>query len=158
MRPGPVLILLALAGLVGWTAGGAPVADAPAAAGASGEVVLRREGDGHFYARALVKDRPIRFLVDTGATGVALTAADARAAGFVWSDDDLEPVGRGASGTVYGVRVTLPSVELGGTYARNVGAAIIPDGLHVSLLGQSFLKRAKGMRIEGDRMILDGGG
>ena len=120
----------------------------------SGETVLQRESDGHFYADALVASYRARFLVDTGASIVALTASDAEAMGLEWAEGDLVPVGRGASGTVYGVPVRLDRVELGEFEARDVEAAIVPEGLGVSLLGQSFLSKLQGVRIEGDRMFI----
>ena len=101
-----------------------------------------------------VNDRPIRFLVDTGANGVALTGDDARAAGIFWSPTDLEPVARGASGPVEGVRMTIDTIELGDHEIRDFNAVIVPQGLPVSLLGQSFLSRMDAMRIEGDRMVI----
>jgi len=96
----------------------------------------------------------IGFLVDTGASVVALTGADARAAGLAWSAADIRPVAQGASGPVSGVSVTLDNVTLGGHEARNVAAVIVPDGLPVSLLGQSFLSTIHPVRIEQDRMVL----
>lgn len=175
MRLGPIILLLGTAAVVGWIApdleaGGRKGADRaadhdPAAARAelarqewlSGGTVLDREPDGHFYADATVASYRARFLVDTGASIVALTGADAEAMGLDWSEDDLRPIGRGASGTVYGVPVRLDRVELGGFEATDVDAAIIPQGLDVSLLGQSFLSRVSDVRIDGDRMILGSG-
>jgi len=122
----------------------------------TGSTVLDRQRDGHFYADATVNQRDTHFLVDTGASVVALTAADAEAAGLRWDDNDLSTIGRGASGDVKGVAVRLDSLELGGYEARNVDAVIVPEGLDVSLLGQSFLSQLHGVRIEDDRMILGG--
>ncbi len=107
----------------------------PAPAADALEVVLERKGDGHFYATAEVNGRPIRFLVDTGASAIALTADDARALGFGWTPAELSVVGRGASGEVTGKIVELHHVRLGGKEAWNMRAAIIPEGLQVSLLG-----------------------
>lgn len=171
MRAGPIILLFATVTFVGWIAPGlsshgerepaveaepAQVVAAPPSRQAwmSGGAVLDRAGDGHFYADVDVESRPIHFLVDTGASIVALTGADAQAIGLVWNDADLVPVGRGASGTVYGVPVRLDRVELDNLVARDVAAAIIPEGLDVSLLGQSFLTHLPGVKIEGDRMVL----
>ena len=179
MRMGPIILLLGTVAVVAWIApdlqaGGNEGIDRSAGQGPatasdgrtrqsqreawlSGGTVLDREADGHFYADATVATYRAHFLVDTGASIVALTAADAQAAGLDWSEDDLRPIGRGASGTVYGVPVRLARVELGGFEAQDVEAAIIPDGLDVSLLGQSFLSRLRGVQIDGDRMILGQG-
>lgn len=120
----------------------------------TGETELPRSGDGHFYAQVSVNGMPVEFLVDTGASVVALTAADASALGLMWSDADVGVIGSGASGPVMGVPVTLDSVQLGGHEARTVEAVIIPDGLGISLLGQSFLSTVNPVRIEDDRMVL----
>lgn len=119
-----------------------------------GKTTLTRDEDGHFYAEVRVDGRKVDMLVDTGASFIALTRKDADAAGVDWREDDAVVVGKGASGPVRGVPVTLEEVELGGHRARNVPAAVIFDGLEVSLLGQSFLGQIDAMRIEGDRMVL----
>lgn len=123
---------------------------------ASGATELRRADDGHFYAPVTVGAQPITMLVDTGASVVALTGEDARLAGVTWSDSDLQVVAQGASGPVRGVTVRLPRLQLGQTEAREVDAVIVPEGLPVSLLGQSFLSHIEPMRIEKDRMLLGG--
>ncbi|MCT2399042.1 retropepsin-like aspartic protease family protein [Novosphingobium mangrovi (ex Huang et al. 2023)] len=176
MRTGPIILLVATVAFVSWIAPGlsahkeerSVMAPAPASSEPSSEAetrreawltggtVLERQGDGHFYADAEVDSRQTHFLVDTGATIVALTGVDARAIGLTWEDADLVPIGRGASGTVYGVPARLERIRLDGFEARNVDAAIIPEGLDVSLLGQSFLAQLRGVRIDGDRMVLGG--
>lgn len=121
------------------------------------DTVLGREPDGHFYADAEVEGMPVHFLVDTGASMVALTGADASNIGLDWSDDQLRYVGKGASGPIYGVPATLDQVSVGGFEGRNVAAVIIPKGLPVSLLGQSFLSHVPKLDIAGDKMTLGGG-
>lgn len=120
----------------------------------AGTTELPRAADGHFYADAEINGSRVGFLVDTGASVVALTGADARAAGLIWSSADVRPVAQGASGPVSGVAVTLDSVTLGGHEARDVAAVIVPEGLPISLLGQSFLSTIQPVRIEQDRMVL----
>lgn len=124
------------------------------AAWVAGTTELPRAADGHFYADASINGARTKFLVDTGASVIALTGPDARAAGLYWSDADVRQVARGASGPVHGVEVTLEQVVLGGHEARNIRAVIVPEGLEVSLLGQSFLSTIQPMRIEADRMVL----
>lgn len=122
----------------------------------AGEMVLSRDEDGHFYADVTVDGATARMLVDTGATTVALTAEDAQAMGIFWDERDIGPVARGASGMVYGVHVTLDHVELGDLEARNVSAVVVPEGLGISLLGQSFLSQIERVEMESDRMVLGG--
>lgn len=118
------------------------------------ETVLARQGNGHFYADVDVNHTEIRFVVDTGATGIALTGTDAETLGLTWQAGDLRVVGRGVGGDVYGKSVKLRSVQLGDIEVQNVDAVIIPHGLDVSLLGQSFLSKAGSLRIENDEMVI----
>ena len=120
----------------------------------SAEVDLNRSGDGHFYANVFTESVRTRYMVDTGATMVALTGRDAEAIGLFWNDSDLQHIADGASGPVLGVPVRIERMELGGFEARNVAAAIVPEGLSISLLGQSFLQTIPNVQIESDRMIL----
>lgn len=118
------------------------------------DIILTRAQNGHFFANVDVNGQTIHFLVDTGATAIALTAADARTLGFSWTEQDLQPVGRGVSGPVNGKIVKLHHLALGGKEAWDMDAAIIPNGLEVSLLGQSFLSQIGSVKISGDQMIL----
>jgi len=94
------------------------------------------------------------FLVDTGASIVALIGEDAQTMGLYWDESSSQRIGRGASGAVYGVPTTISHMEMGRFEARNVQAAIIPEGLGVSLLGQSFLSRVSDVKIKGNEMRL----
>lgn len=118
------------------------------------DMELMREGDGHFYATVEVGGSDYRMLVDTGATVVALTGEDARSMGLDWDPGALAPVARGAGGPVLAVPVTIDAIAIGDFEARNVRALIVPEGLAVSLLGQSFLGRVPNVAISGDRMTL----
>jgi len=118
------------------------------------EVTLHRYPDGHFYADVIVDGQSFHMLVDTGATVIALTGDDARRLGVTWNAFELAPIGQGAGGPVEGVGTKLDRVALGGIEANDVSAVVIPDGLHVSLLGQSFLSGLGSVRITGDRMVI----
>ena len=117
----------------------APVA-AAAVTPAPRETVLERAENGHFYANAEVNGQLVRFVVDTGATGVALTEEDARRIGIPFSRDEFTIVGTGASGPVRGKAVMLDKVSLDGKDAREVRGAIL-EGSDISLLGQDYLGR-----------------
>ena len=131
------------------------LAAAPLAASAvSGQgTTLNRGPDGHFYADAQVNGVTVHFLVDTGATGVALSAADARRVGLPFFHTEFAAVGRGASGEVRGKLVTLDRVSLGGKSVENVSGAIL-EGSEMSLLGQSFLSRMGTIEMTADRMVI----
>ncbi len=100
------------------------------------ETELKRRPNGHFYVTAEVNGASINFVVDTGASAVALTEADARAAGIPFSADEYEDVARTANGVARGKMVTLPKVAIEGKEVMEVDAMIL-EGAEVSLLGQS---------------------
>ena len=133
------------------------ISDSPAESGSTtepdGTVTLERNSDGHFYADARVNGATIHFLVDTGATGVALSQDDARRAGIPFSPATFEPIGQGASGEVRGQPVSLERISLGHREAEDLPAVILEGGDR-SLLGQNFLRRFGSVSIEGDRMVL----
>jgi aspartyl protease family protein len=118
----------------------------------SGAVTLDRASDGHFYADVRVNGTPVKFMIDTGASGIALTREDARRAGVALSSMD-QVVGSGASGEVTGQFVTLSRVNLGTKEVRGVEAAVLNGGTQ-SLLGQSFLSQFGSISIERNKMML----
>ena len=122
----------------------------------AGEVVLQREGDGHFYADVEVDGVTVQMLVDTGATTIALTGEDAEALGIEWEEAAVKPVARGASGDVNGVRTRIARVQLGDLEVEDVEAIVVPEGLGISLLGQSFLSQIQRVQMDGDKMTLGG--
>lgn len=117
-----------------------------------GETVLERSPAGHFYAVAEVNGEPVRFLVDTGASTIALTQDDARRARLPFDPSRFEPVARGASGLVRGQQVTVNRIVLDGKRATGL-SAIVMEGGETSLLGQNYLRKLD-VRIKDDTMTL----
>ncbi len=120
----------------------------------SGELMLTRQADGHYYATPTINGTEVQTLVDTGASVIALTGSDAQALGLSWNEDDLGVIAQGASGPVMGVAVQLDTVQLGGFEAHDVPAMIVPEGLPITLLGQSFLSRIPNVEITDGQMNL----
>jgi aspartyl protease family protein len=116
-------------------------------------VELQRNSDGHFYADVQINGAPIHMLVDTGATRIALSRDDARAAGVATSIGMNDVVGEGADGAVHGEYVKLDNVSLGGASASGLDAVVLNGGSQ-SLLGQEFLARFDSVEIHGDTMVL----
>lgn len=114
---------------------------------------IERAPNGHFYTTAQVNGQSVDFLVDTGSSTVALTVDDARRLGIPVDPSRFEAIGSGASGPVYGSRVTLDRVTLDGKTAEQVEGTIL-QGSDVSLLGQSFLGRMDKIDIAPDRMTI----
>jgi aspartyl protease family protein len=118
-----------------------------------GSLALDRSADGHFYADVRINGNPVHMLIDTGASGIALSRGDAQSAGLATSIGMNDVVGEGADGVVHGEYVKLDRVELGPLNASGLDAVVLNSGQQ-SLLGQSFLSKFASVQIEGDRMVL----
>jgi aspartyl protease family protein len=125
----------------------------PAADPSSDTIELQRQDNGHFYADVQINGSPIHVLVDTGASGIALSRDDAQRAGLAVSAGMFNVIGEGADGDVHGEFVTLDRVTLGNTTAESVPAVILDAG-EQSLLGQNFLSKFQAVEIKGDTMVL----
>ena len=115
-------------------------------------VTLAADPRGHFFTDGAVNGSPLRFLVDTGATVVALPAADARRLGLDYRKGEAGLTNT-AGGMVQAYRVRLDRVRLGEIELTNVDAVVIEQGLDIALLGMSFLNRLE-MKREGQTMTL----
>ena len=132
-------------------AGNAP--DATAASEAW-QYVVEAGPRGHFVLEAVVDGVPVTFLVDTGASAIVLTMADARRLGF--SPQNLEFSQRfgTANGEVPGASVRLRELRVGQFSLYDLDASVNEAPLAISLLGMSFLDRLDGYRVEDGRLIL----
>ena len=123
------------------------------ASGATRETRLVREANGHFYTHAKVNGELVNFIVDTGASVVALTVEDAARLGIPVDPRTFTVVGEGASGLVRGQQVMLDSVDIDGKRVTDVRAVVL-EGSRLSLLGQSYLSRMGEVQMRGDYMVL----
>jgi aspartyl protease family protein len=115
---------------------------------------VRRDPDGLFYVHALVNGKPVRFLVDTGASVVVLTAADARAVGAEVEDEKFGHRVSTVGGSTPMAWTTIQSLELAGHEVRDLRAAVVKDGLGVSLLGQNMLTELNSLIISEDSLSM----
>jgi aspartyl protease family protein len=131
----------------------AAVPASPAPAPTPRETRLARMESGHFYADPSINGQPVHVVIDTGASFVALTKADAQRIGIPFSESEFDVVGTGASGPVRGKLIELDRIDLDGKEVRHVRAAVL-EGLDISLLGQAYLSRIGGVQMSGDEMVL----
>ncbi|MBM3469079.1 MAG: TIGR02281 family clan AA aspartic protease [Alphaproteobacteria bacterium] len=120
-----------------------------------GSVSFLRSNSGHFHIEALVNNIPIHFMVDTGASKVSLTIADAKRLGI--DVDKLAytvPI-QTANGISFGAPVPLSEFKVGPIVIKDCSAFVCQNLSELSLLGMSFLEQLKGFRIEGDRLTLE---
>lgn len=128
------------------------LASAPAVSGEP--MTLRKGEDGHFWVKAEVNGRPMRFMVDSGATFTAISTEAARAAGIAPSGLGLKTVIETANGMVEADRATIADLRVGSLAMRDHDV-LISDGLgDTNLLGMNFLSELESWRVEGSSMIL----
>lgn len=142
--------------------------EAPRAAAASAEVsvpgprqpvtlAVAADYRGHYIVHPSVENYRIKMMVDTGASIVALTAADARALGIKSDTGSRKIMLNTANGAVTGFRTVLREIRLGDIVVRNVDAVVLPErALSMSLLGNSFLGKLQGYEVQTGRMVLRG--
>lgn len=126
----------------------------PEAATGSGAAAIAKAADGHFWAQANVNGSAVTFLVDTGASAVALSPDDARRLGFSPTDLVFGHKVMTATGEARAARVKLKAVSVGGARVENVDAFVIESGLTTSLLGMSYLGRLARMEATPNALIL----
>lgn len=128
------------------------LASAPAISGTP--MTLRKSDDGHFWVTADVNGRPVRFLIDSGATFTALSADAARQAGVEADGLSLKTVIETAHGTVEAERGTIGKLDVGSLTMRDHDVVISDAFGETNVLGMNFLSDLESWRVEGSSMIL----
>lgn len=116
-------------------------------------IVLMADLGGHFTASGQINGRPVRFLVDTGATLLAMSETEAQRIGVPYKQGTPVRI-KTANGDIVGHHVQLNTVSVGPHTSHGVAAVVLPASMPFVLLGNSFLSRFD-MRRESDRMILN---
>lgn len=115
---------------------------------------ISADRSGHYFVDARIKGQSVRFLVDTGATVVALSAADAQRIGLRTLPSDYTDEVRTANGVTRAAPANLAEVEVGSIRIHNVPAQVLASGLDISLLGMSFLGRLGQFSVEDGVLVL----
>jgi aspartyl protease family protein len=119
-------------------------------------VVIPPDARGHFVVDARVNGRRMQFILDTGASVVALRARDAAALGVHPVARDFTVEVRTANGSTRAAPVQLNMVEISGLNLHNVAAIVSPDEqLSENLLGLSFLSRLRRYEFSNGKMVLE---
>lgn len=134
---------------------------APTAVATSGEratagardLEIKADAGGHFVTEGWVNGKPTRFMVDTGATAVTLSQAEAERLGLDWRRAPMVQANT-ANGTVPAHTLQLGTVRVGDLALTNVAAVVLPAQLPHILLGNTFLSRVS-MKRDNDTMRLE---
>lgn len=122
----------------------------------AGNAIIRKSSDGHFWTDARVNGRSTRFMVDTGASYIALPLSDARRMDVRPRDEDFTATVQTANGPTRAAPVMLREVRVSGVTLTNVQAVVLQDGLDTPLLGMSFLNRLRSFEARDDTLRLKG--
>ena len=120
-----------------------------------GRAEVLKASDGHYWAEGEVNGQSVRFLVDTGATAVALTRNDAEKLGI-----DVDHLKYGysvvtAGGQTRAASIKLASVSVAGARIDDVDALVIEKGLDTSLLGMTYLGRLSSFQATRQALFLE---
>lgn len=127
----------------------------PASAGRRSHAIAR-DARGHFQTDGRVDGRRVGFMVDTGASVIALNESSAAQLGIRPSRADYTANVSTANGTIKAARTRLASVDVGGLEVRDVEAMVLPDtALSENLLGLSYLSRLRRFEYSGGKLVLE---
>ena len=130
--------------------------EAPVRVGGSGtgqRVVLKADARGHFVSSGQINGRIMQYMVDTGASTVAIGRPDAQRMGLKFEEQGQSVRMNTANGVTQGWRMRLDSVRVGDVELRGVDAIVTPQPMPYVLLGNSFLREFE-MSRNGDEMML----
>lgn len=135
--------------------GDAPASVGSGAGGAQGgnKVVLVAGEGGHYFTQGQINDRTVQFVVDTGATSVAISTADADRIGLNYKAGQMMRMST-ANGVIPGWRIQLASVRVGDVVVYGVDAVVSSGAMPFVLLGNSFLSRFQTSTNNG-QMVLE---
>ena len=119
-------------------------------ANGSGEIIIPRSRDGHYYVEGSINDQVVTFMVDTGASTVSIDSSTAQAAGV---PRGYNATFNTASGVTQGEMVPNQRVTVGGVRMDDISIAVIPRLGEIALLGQNVLRHLD-VTQSGDRMML----
>ena len=117
---------------------------------------IARDRRGHFQADGRIDGQRIDFMVDTGASVVALNETSAARFGLRPSRGDYNATVNTANGTIKAARARIAMLDVGGLIVRDVEAMVLPDeALSENLLGLSFLSRLKRFEYANGKLVLE---
>ena len=129
--------------------------EAPAPSG-NRSLTIPRDARGHFQTDARIDGQRIDFMVDTGASVIALNEKSAARFGLRPQRGDYNATVATANGTIKAARAQIPMMDVGGLVVRNVDAMVLPDeALSENLLGLSFLSKLKRFEYADGRLVLE---
>ena len=117
-------------------------------------LVLRADARGHFGGQGFINNTAVQYMVDTGASTMGISQADAQRIGLDVQKNGTPVMIRTANGNVQGWHIRLDTVRIGGNTQYGIDAVISPQPMPFVLLGNSFLSQVH-MTRRGNEMVLE---
>ncbi|HSZ74671.1 MAG TPA: TIGR02281 family clan AA aspartic protease [Rhizomicrobium sp.] len=118
------------------------------------ELILTRSGNGNFYVYGTVNGVSVKFLIDTGASDVTLSPADAQRLGIDLNTLDFSQIYDTANGAGRGAFYTVRTLSIGALELSDVSVSINQTPMRQSLLGMTFLSHLASVELRGRKLIL----
>ena len=119
-------------------------------------VTLSRDSRGHFQTDARVEGRRLGFMVDTGASVIALNESSAAQIGVRPRPSDYTANVSTANGSIKAARTRLAMVDIGGLVVRDIDALVLPDeALSENLLGMSYLSKLRRFEVASGKLVME---
>lgn len=119
-----------------------------------GTLRVRKSEDGHFWLKTEVNGRSVKFLIDSGATTISMSSADAATAG-VKPGGGFPVAISTANGVVMAERARIERLKAGPIERSDLAAVVAPEFGETSVLGMNFLSSLKSWRVEGQELVLE---
>jgi aspartyl protease family protein len=123
--------------------------------GERGELIINLAEDGHFYLDLKINGISSRFMIDTGASEITISLAEAKRIGVDVKKLNFNKPYQTANGTSFGASITLEKIEVGNVKFYDVSASVNSSDMGISLLGMSFLRQFNRYEFYRDKLILE---
>jgi aspartyl protease family protein len=118
-------------------------------------VIIRADHHGQFWIEGRVNHADVHFMIDTGASGIALNREDAEAAGIHLDARDFTLQSRTANGIARAAPIQIRTLEVGPIEMRKLPGHVMQGSMRgMGLLGMTFLRRLQGFEVRDDKLFL----
>ena len=118
------------------------------------QIAIAIANDGHFYIDIKINSKPVRFMVDTGASDISMNLSDAKKVGIDVNNLSSFRKYQTANGSIVSGLAVVDKIELAGIKFSNVAVAVNNSDMGTSLLGMSFLRKFERYEFYQDRLVL----
>ncbi len=121
---------------------------------AENKVILTKDLDGHFHVKGQIDDKPVKFMIDTGASNIVLNRQAAERIGINLKELNFNQITKTANGTGSMASIRLKKIAIGNIILYDIPATVNSSNMDESLLGMDFLNHLSSFSVSKDKLIL----